>query len=97
MTRAEHNIVWEGKRFWVLRNGRSKWRPVTQIMKIGPTASEAVETYSPGADGESIAVVRAKWLEDREEAKAEMQEVAAFECNYCHRFGTKCAEGCIDA
>lgn len=99
MTQAERNIVWEGKRFWVLRNGGSKRRPVTQIMKIGSVVSESVESYSPGVDGESIAVVRAKWLEDRANAKAEaeMQEVSPFECNHCHRFGTKCAEGCIDA
>src|ERR1700750_1737260 len=71
MTQAERNIVWEGKRFWVMRNGGSKRRPVTQIMKVGLVASEAVETYSPGADGESIAVVRAKWLEDRADARHE--------------------------
>jgi hypothetical protein len=76
MTQAERNIVWEGKRFWVMRNGGSKRKPVTQIMKIGSVASEAVETYSPGADGESIAVVRAKWLEDRAEAKYEAEKDA---------------------
>lgn len=74
MTQAERNIVWEGKRFWVLRNGGSKRRPVTQIMKIGHTVSESVETYSPGVDGESIAVVRAKWLEDRAEMKYEEEK-----------------------
>jgi DNA-directed RNA polymerase subunit RPC12/RpoP len=51
----ERDILWEGKRFWVTRGG-SKGRPVTQVMKIGSVVSESVETYSPGADGESIAV-----------------------------------------
>jgi hypothetical protein len=70
----ERDIVWEGKRFWVLRNGGSKRKPVTQIMKIGHVASEAVETYPAGADGESIAVVRAKYLEQRAEAKYEAEK-----------------------
>jgi hypothetical protein len=95
----ERDIVWEGKRFWVLRvSGR---KPVTQIMKIGNVASESVETYSPGADGESIAVVRAKWLEDRAEAKYEAEkdefrleqpEMFAYRVvAYLSRFG---GEGC---
>lgn len=72
----ERDIVWEGKRFWVLRYGGSKRKPITQIMKIGHVASESVETYAAGKDGESIAIARAKYLEQRalDKAEAEMQE-----------------------
>jgi hypothetical protein len=73
----ERNIIWEGSRYWVLRvpatrpfKGRAK-AAHTQVFKIGATASESVETYPPGADGESIAIARAKYLEARAVEKYE--------------------------
>lgn len=66
-----HDILWEGKFYWVLRSHPFRGKPVTQVMKTGSVVSESVETYKPGADGESIAIARAKYLENRAQEKYE--------------------------
>lgn len=73
---AKHDILWEGSRYWVgrLAIGKRDRRIVTQVYKIGSVASESIETYAGGKDGESIAVARAKYLEQRDERKYEAEK-----------------------
>ncbi len=46
--------------YWVLRG-----KLHTQVMLAGPVASESIETYPAGADEESLAIARARYLAGR--------------------------------
>lgn len=62
----ESDIVYEGRSAWVCR-GRSAYT----VFRTGPTHSTSDSSYPLNADGLSIAVARARYLDGRQIDKAD--------------------------